>query len=133
MSRFVLFTAATATLALAVGCNRDQKPAPSAPVQTAQLSPVQAAQVSPTEGERSPFEVQGDVVKVNNRLCAVSHSPMAENTLGQFVSRVKYEGSNPKFAGKSLEFNQCCGMCIEKFPSMWAQNRDGIMKFHGLE
>lgn len=124
MSRFVLFAAATAALALAA-CNREQKPTPSAPVVV--------AQASSNEGERAPFEVQGDVVKVNNRLCAVSHSPMAENTLGQFVSRVKYDGSNPKFAGKSLEFNQCCGMCIEKFPSMWAQNRDGIMKFHGLD
>lgn len=124
MCRITLLAAAGAALALAA-CNRDQKPAPSAPVQP--------AQASPTEGERAPFEVQGDVVKVNNRLCAVSHSPMAENTLGQFVSRVKYEGSNPKFAGKSLEFNQCCGMCIEKFPSMWAQNRDVIMKFHGLD
>lgn len=108
----------------AAGCSRQAPPPPPPP---------QAAQAQPQEGEKAPYRIEGDVVKVNNRLCAVSHSPMAENTLGQFVSRVKYDGPDQRFAGKTLEFNQCCGMCIEKFPSLWAANRDGVMKFHGLQ
>ncbi len=83
-------------------------------------------------GEKAPYRIEGDVVYVNNRLCAVSHSPLNPHKLSQFVSRVKYDGPAKDFRGKTLVFNQCCDMCIGKFPSMWTQERDTIMRFHGL-
>lgn len=129
MRSLSLLIAAAALFATA--CNRDAAPAAQQPVAVAVVVP--APPPDPQKGEKAPFEIQGDVVKVNNRLCAVSHSVMAENTLGQFVSRVKYDGPDARFSGKTFEFNQCCGMCIEKFPSLWAQNRDGILAFHGLK
>lgn len=122
-----IFAAALSTAA----CTRESTP-PAQQTAAVVAAPT-APPPDPNAGEKAPFQIQGDVVKVNNRLCAVSHSLMAENTLGQFVSRVKYDGPDARFQGKTLEFNQCCGMCIEKFPSLWAQNREGILAFHGLK
>lgn len=83
-------------------------------------------------GETAPYVIEGDVVKVNNRICAVSRSPMGDETLGQHVSRVRYDGPDSRFAGKTLEFNQCCPMCLDRFPQIWAERRDEIMRYHGL-
>jgi len=94
-------------------------------------------QPSPTRrtapGEQARFRVEGHVVHVNNELCAVSRGHMGADTLGQFVSEVRYEGGDSRFAGKTLRFNQCCGGCVARFPKMWAERADEIMAFHGLE
>ena len=82
--------------------------------------------------ERAPFEVDGDLVRVNNTLCATSRSPMAPDALGQFVSRVAYVGQNPAFQGRTFEFNQCCGGCVARFPTLWAENADEILAYHGV-
>jgi len=97
--------------------------------------PVQTARVTEkvSVGEKSPFEIKGDIVQVNNQYCAASHSWMKKEDLGKWTNTVEYKGSNPKFKGKKLVFNQCCGMCLERFPPMWEKDQDGIMKFHGLE
>ena len=114
-------------------------PAAAAPVPTPiEPAPVAAAPAAPTapagkQGERAPFEIVGDVVHVNNTLCGVSRTPMGPETLGKFVSRVDYSGDDPRFKGKSLEFNQCCAMCLEKFPQLYAQDPAAVMAFHGLE
>ncbi len=88
---------------------------------------------SPTRGEQARFEVDGDTVRVNNTLCASSRSAMDPSTLGQFVSRVQYAGNDPRFQGRTFEFNQCCGGCIARFPQQWAQNADAILAFHGVD
>lgn len=85
-----------------------------------------------TTGEVADYRVDGETVYVGNRLCAVSRSPLDPSTLGQFTSTVTYEGSDPRFVGKELVFNQCCEMCIERFPAMWAQDAEAILRFHGL-
>lgn len=84
-------------------------------------------------GERASPTVQGDMVSVNNTYCGVSRGKLAPDVIGQFVSRVEYRGSDPRFQGKTFEFNQCCNMCIERFPQMWAQNPDAILAWHGVE
>jgi hypothetical protein len=89
-----------------------------------------------SQGEKAPFEIKGDTVKVNNSICASSGSPMDKSTLGDFTNNVTYEGNDPKFAkykGKTLVFNQCCGGCIAKFPGQWKENPEKIMAFHGLK
>ncbi len=83
-------------------------------------------------GEHAPYEVQGDTVYVNNRICAYSGSLMSQEQLGRFVSNVRYDGPDEKFRGKTLVFNQCCGMCLSAFPEKWERERDSIMRFHGL-
>jgi|TARA_R110000868_G_scaffold308808_1_gene570251 hypothetical protein len=57
---------------------------------------------------------------------------MAEKDLGTFVSKVVYDGPDERYAGKTLVFNQCCAMCVEKFPEKWGMERDAIMHEHGL-
>lgn len=91
-----------------------------------------AAAAQPPRGERAPWRIDGDRVLVNNRVCAVSRTPMPEAGLGTYVSEVAYEGPIQVFRGKRMVFNQCCGMCVESFPTLWAAKRDEIMKFHGL-
>lgn len=118
----------------ALGCRAADAPAPtadeaSAPQMNAAALPSAGAQ---TAAEQSPFVIEGDVVRVNNSICAVSRSQMAPETLGQFVSRVTYDGSNAKFRGKTFEFNQCCGGCVEKFPTQWAKDPDAILAYHGV-
>lgn len=93
-------------------------------------APAGAAPVA--RGEQARFRVEGDVVHVNNELCAVSRGHMGADTLGQFVSEVHYEGDDRRFAGKTLRFNQCCGGCVARFPKMWAERSDEILAFHGL-
>lgn len=86
-------------------------------------------------GEKVTPMVMGKMVHVNNRICASSHTPMTEGSLGQFTSQVVYEGSDPryaKFKGKTLIFNQCCTDCITKFKAQWKDNPEAIMQFHGL-
>ncbi len=80
----------------------------------------------------SRYTIDGDVVHVNNRKCAMSGSPLAENNLEEFQSRVQYDGPVEEFKGKTLVFNQCCNMCIKNFPGKWATERDAIMQEHGL-
>jgi hypothetical protein len=83
-------------------------------------------------GETAHWTVEGGEVHVNNRLCAVSHSPLDPAKLDAYVSRVAYAGEDLRFAGKTLVFNQCCEMCVERFPKMWREDPDGILRFHGL-
>lgn len=87
---------------------------------------------APPAAERAPVAVDGNVVHVNNTICAVSRSEMAPEALGQFVSRVEYTGDDPRFRGRVFEFNQCCGGCVERFPSMWAERADEILAYHGV-
>jgi hypothetical protein len=84
-------------------------------------------------GEKAPYVIQGDTVNVNNQYCAATHSLMDKKGLGEWTNTVEYKGTNPKFKGKKLVFNQCCGMCIQRFPGMWEKEQEKIMKFHGLE
>lgn len=83
-------------------------------------------------GEKAIPSFEGNLIKVNNKLCAVSRGLMDEKTLGTFKGQVAYEGSNPKFKGKIFEFNYCCGMCQKMFPSKFQKDPDSILKFHGL-
>ena len=77
--------------------------------------------------------VQGDTVKVNNQICAVSGSMIREEDMGKFENQVEYTGENKKFKGRKFVFNQCCEMCIKQFPNMWNENQDQILMQHGLE
>jgi hypothetical protein len=124
-----------ALLALGLGCNQlDFAPSPA----SLALGTPAAVTASATSGginqpaELAPYEIQGDVVLVNNRICAMSLSPMQEAQLGTHVTRVVYEGPLEKFHGKTLVFNQCCPMCVTEFPKKWAEERDQIMLYHGL-
>ncbi len=83
-------------------------------------------------GEKAIPTVEGNLIKVNNKLCAVSRGLMAEETLGTFTGQVAYEGSNPRYQGKTFEFNYCCGMCQNMFPEKFKKDPDGILRFHGL-
>jgi hypothetical protein len=85
-----------------------------------------------SDGEVARWVADGDVVHVNNGLCAVCRSPMADNALGRFVSRVGYTGADPRFVGKTFEFNQCCAGCVDRFPEMWHERTDEILAFHGV-
>lgn len=92
--------------------------------------------VAKTTGETAQYEIKGDTVLVNNHICAYSKSPMAKETLGTYTSKVVYKGNNPKFAqfkNKTLVFNQCCTMCLDKFPDEWKKNPEAIMTYHGLK
>ncbi len=106
----------------------------AAPAKTTAAAPatVAPAALAPGQGERAAFVVEGDLVKVNNTHCGVTRSPMGPETLGRFTTRVAYEGADPRFRGKTFEFNQCCGMCIEKFPQIWAERADEILAYHGV-
>lgn len=84
------------------------------------------------EGEVAPYVIDGETVYVNNGLCAVSHSRLDPQNLNEFTSRVRYDGPLEAFRGKTLVFNQCCEMCIKKFPDMWEENSDKILKYHGV-
>ncbi len=124
-------------LTAACTMDRDTKTAAS-PAQPHVTAPVTAAPAAPAalkpgQGERAPFAVEGNLVKVNNSLCGVTRSPMGQETLGRFTTRVEYAGTDPRFQGKTFEFNQCCGMCIEKFPTLWAKNADEILSYHGVD
>lgn len=88
-----------------------------------------------TTGETARYEIKGDTVIVNNHICAFSRSPMAKETLGTYTSKVVYKGNDPRFAkfkNKTLVFNQCCTMCLDKFPGEWKKNPEEIMTYHGL-
>ncbi len=105
-------------------------PAPSA-------SALRAGSAAPVRdvgepAEMARYEVQGDTVMVNNTICAYSRSPIGTELLGQYQSRVRYEGPIAAFRGKTLVFNQCCPMCVDAFGEKWEAERDQIMKFHGL-
>ena len=80
--------------------------------------------------------IMGNMVHVNNKICASSHTVMAEQDIGKFTSRVTYEGPDPKYGklkGKTLVFNQCCTDCIKRFKTQWKENPEAIMEFHGLK
>lgn len=99
----------------------------------AQVEPRSAPQeIDTAEHNAAAERLVGDVYYVNNRQCAISDSPIAENDLGRFESRVVYDGPIERFKGKTLVFNQCCSMCIESFPEKWAAERDQIMAKFGL-
>lgn len=83
-------------------------------------------------GEVVTPTTEGNVIKVNNSLCAVSRTPMDQETIGKFTGKVAYEGNNPKFKGKVFEFNYCCAMCQQKFPILFSKDPDSILRFHGL-
>lgn len=119
----------------ASGCAVERAPvtAARAPESPPPTQVAAAVTLVPAAGERAPVVVEGDVVHVNNRLCGVSRSPMGEATLGQFVSRVQYTGSDPRYRGRTFTFNQCCGGCLQKFPELWAERADEILAFHGVE
>ena len=95
-------------------------------------APVPLGKVEGEVGEKAPFMVKGNTVYVNNRICAFSGTWMREDTLDSFISTVTYDGPDPRFAGKTLIFNQCCSGCIGAFPAKWVAERDRIMHFHGL-
>ncbi len=111
--------------ALMLGCAENARSEPASPAVSASTSPAQ-------RGETAAWTVEGTVVHVNNHLCAVSHSPLDPQKLDAFASTVAYSGPDPRFAGKTLVFNQCCEMCIERFPAMWMKDPDAILRFHGL-
>lgn len=111
-------------LTLALAC--------AGPVPATPPSATPATVASAVRGETAHWTVEGAEVHVNNRLCAVSHSPLDAAKLGAYPSRVAYEGNDPRFVGKTLVFNQCCEMCVERFPKMWAKDPDAILRFHGL-
>ncbi len=83
-------------------------------------------------GETVTPTIEGNVIKVHNRLCAVSRTLMDQETIGKFTGQVVYEGNNPKFKGKVFEFNYCCPMCQNKFPILFSKDPDSILRFHGL-
>lgn len=83
-------------------------------------------------GEVVTPNIEGNVIKVNNQLCAVSRTLMDQETIGKFTGQVAYGGSNPKYKGKVFEFNYCCPMCQQKFPILFSKDPDSILRFHGL-
>ncbi len=83
-------------------------------------------------GEKAPYKIKGDTVIVNNQICAVSGSSMKKEDLEKWTNIVIYNGNNKKFNGKKLVFNQCCEGCVQKFPPMWQEKSEEIVKFHGL-
>lgn len=106
-------------------------------VASAQFDPVDTRVADDTAsfngiGEKADYVVDGETVYINNRLCAVSHSRLDPQNLDEYTSRVRYDGPFEAFKGKTLVFNQCCDMCIKKFPNMWRESRDEILKYHGI-
>ncbi len=122
--KYSIFTIFFTSLLALAACSRS-----SDPLQTA---PKDRPSVSAVQGEIATPSFEGDLIKVNNRLCAVSRTPMDEKTLGAFKGQVAYEGTNPKYQGKIFEFNYCCGMCQKTFPDRFKRNPDEILSFHGL-
>lgn len=112
------------SLLAVAGCGRASK--------TAQGPEPEIRPALATPGERAIPEIDGDLIKVNNLLCAVSRTPMGQETLGKFTGRVVYAGNNPKYRGKTFEFNYCCAMCQQMFPQKFAKDPDGVLRFHGL-
>ena len=87
-------------------------------------------------GEKVTPMDMGNMVHVNNKICASSHTRMDAKDVGKFTSKVVYRGSDPKYAkykGKKLIFNQCCTDCIIKFKTQWKENPEAIMEYHGLK
>lgn len=83
-------------------------------------------------GDPSAYTVEGDVVHVNNKVCAMSRSPMDEKDLGKWTSQVTYTGKHKHLDGKTLVFNQCCAMCVSQFGDKWKNESEDILKYHGL-
>jgi len=98
--------------------------------QNAQRDAVRQAEAA--HAADAAHEAVSDVYYVNNRQCAMSDSPIAEQDMGRFESRVVYDGPIKRYQGKTLVFNQCCPMCITSFPKKWAEERDQIMAKFGL-
>ncbi len=84
------------------------------------------------QGEKAIPTIEGNLIKVNNRLCAVSRGPMDEKGLGLFKGQVAYEGNDSRYKGKTFEFNYCCAMCQNMFPKQFQKDPDSILRFHGL-
>jgi hypothetical protein len=82
--------------------------------------------------ELARYRIEGDRVYVNNTVCAYSRTPLHDEQLGEYTSEVVYDGPIKTFQGKTLVFNQCCPMCVDAFPGKWKDERDEIMRFHGL-
>lgn len=108
-------------------CSRSPDPIPPAAKNPPPISISQRSQ-----GEVVTPTVEGNLIKVNNKLCAVSRGPMMEESLGTFKGQVTYEGINPKYQGKIFEFNYCCGMCQKSFPEKFKKDPDEVLRFHGL-
>lgn len=117
---------------LFAGCDRGGTDSPAKHMHAEMSPPITVADAPMRQGERAPYHIDGDRVLVNNRICAVSRTPMPVDSLGTYVSEVEYDGPIEQFRGKRLVFNQCCEMCVKSFPAQWASGRDEIMKFHGL-
>ena len=120
---------------LLVGCGSTSQPSPastSTPVTEVPPAAAPAAFVALKAGEPAAWTEEAGVIRVNNRLCAVSHSPLDPAKLSAYTSTVDYTGTDPRVQGKRMVFNQCCEMCIEKFPAMWASDPDAVLQFHGL-
>jgi len=115
------------SLLAVAGCGRASETVETVQGPEPELRPALA-----TPGERAVPEIDGDLIKVNNVLCAVSRTPMSQETLGKFTGRVVYAGNNPKYRGKTFEFNYCCAMCQQMFPQKFAKDPDGVLRFHGL-
>jgi hypothetical protein len=134
--RLSRWTALAGLTLLTAACSMEREAAPAPKTTKAAAAPAPAtaaAPLAPGQGERAPFVVEGDLVKVNNTHCGVTRGPMGPEVLGRFTTRVEYKGADPRFQGKTFEFNQCCGMCIEKFPTLWAKNADEILAYHGVD
>ncbi len=111
-----------------VSCTRS-KPSEN---QSLQSSPVSQPLLLGIQGEKVTPTLEGNLIKVNNKLCAVSRGPMDEKSLGSFKGQVAYEGNDSRYKGKTFEFNYCCGMCQNMFPSQFKKDPDSILRFHGL-
>lgn len=108
-----------------VSCSKQEEPKKTvAPIQPTLTKPIMGEKVTPT--------IEGNLIKVNNRLCAVSRTPMDEKTLGMFTGQVAYKGTDPRFQGKIFEFNYCCEMCQNMFPQKFKKDPDSILRYHGL-
>lgn len=97
-----------------------------------QDSEVEALSSFSQPGEVVTPAIDGNLIRVNNRLCAVSRTLMGQEMIGKFTGQVAYTGSNPKYKGKVFEFNYCCAMCQQKFPILFSKDPDSILRFHGL-
>lgn len=115
------------------GCTKnDQKKMNNSSALINQQSAMQMKQRE-LEGEKASFVIKDDTVQVNNRYCAFSRTKMSEKDLGKWTNTVEYTGPNKKFNGKKLVFNQCCGGCVSKFPTMWQADAEEVLRYHGLQ
>lgn len=80
-------------------------------------------------GPPAPEAVDG-VIFVHNPRCPHSGGVIPPEVRGRFQRRVRYDGPDPRYRGKTLVFDFGAQDCAEQFPTLWEDSADAILLEH---